>query len=278
MLLEGDEPNERTDNEVHAVPAVPVIMARPVAIAPPEPVPEPPSFGRGITGRRAIVELALMFVVFFAAQIAFGIMIAVSGQPYLHRYVNIVGAVGLGCILVATTVWLHHARRLPLWTLGWQSKSLSIDVLLGVVMTIAVLALFAALTGLAAAFAPSLYEQMTKAQESIEEAFPRMHPGWIVLLTTWVAFYEEFVFRGFLLTRLRALIPSWTVTVPAGAMLFALPHAYEGPVGVVLIFVLGTILGSLYVWRQSLVPVITLHFCFNTVQLLVLYVASDTWK
>jgi membrane protease YdiL (CAAX protease family) len=45
-----------------------------------------------------------------------------------------------------------------------------------------------------------------------------------------------------------------------------------------LICVLGIVMGSVFVWRRSLVPVIVLHFVFNSIELMALYLSSPEWK
>ena len=105
-----------------------------------------------------------------------------------------------------------------------------------------------------------------------------MSPPFLVLLSAWVAVFEETLFRGYLLTRIHAMVRHWPATVFLGALVFALPHFYEGVPAMVMILALGVVMGALFVWRRSLVPVVVLHFFFNSAELMALYMTSPGWK
>jgi membrane protease YdiL (CAAX protease family) len=51
-----------------------------------------------------------------------------------------------------------------------------------------------------------------------------------------------------------------TAAVLLSAVVFALGHGYEGSLGVVTVGVMGLIFSLIYLWRQSLVVPIVLHF------------------
>jgi membrane protease YdiL (CAAX protease family) len=72
---------------------------------------------------------------------------------------------------------------------------------------------------------------------------------------------EELVFRGFLIALLAALVPAAPVWVCAlaAAVVFGLAHLYQGAVGVVTTFVMGLVLGALYVISGSLLAPILVH-------------------
>lgn len=72
---------------------------------------------------------------------------------------------------------------------------------------------------------------------------------------------EELVFRGFLIALTAALIPSAPVWVCAliAAVAFGLAHLYQGATGIVATFVMGGVLGALYVVTGSLIAPIAVH-------------------
>jgi membrane protease YdiL (CAAX protease family) len=80
-----------------------------------------------------------------------------------------------------------------------------------------------------------------------------------IVLVTVVAVAEETIFRGYLILRLKAITVS-----PAAALLsaaiFSLGHGYEGSAGVVTVGVMGLVFALVYMWRQSLVAPIVMHF------------------
>lgn len=86
-----------------------------------------------------------------------------------------------------------------------------------------------------------------------------------VLLLAVVALAEEIVFRGYLILRFVGLGASPAGAVALSAFIFSLGHGYEGSVGVITVAVAGFGLGMIYLWRQSLVSLIVLHFLLNFV-------------
>jgi membrane protease YdiL (CAAX protease family) len=92
-------------------------------------------------------------------------------------------------------------------------------------------------------------------------------PLWQILpLALFVGFYEEVVFRGFLLGRLhvlfgseRARLRTSVAAVALSSVLFALGHAYQGALGLVQTFVAGASLATLVLLTRSLWPAIVAH-------------------
>jgi membrane protease YdiL (CAAX protease family) len=85
------------------------------------------------------------------------------------------------------------------------------------------------------------------------------------------AFGEELLLRGFVFDRLETLCGTiWAVPLQAG--LFALGHAYQGITGVVNIFVVGLVLGLVYLRAgRNLWPVIAAHGFINTFSITLVY-------
>ena len=81
-----------------------------------------------------------------------------------------------------------------------------------------------------------------------------------VVLVAVVAVSEETIFRGYLVRRLQAATSSTTAAVLLSSVIFALGHGYEGSLGAVTVGVMGLIFALLYLWRQSLIVPIVLHF------------------
>lgn len=85
------------------------------------------------------------------------------------------------------------------------------------------------------------------------------------------AFGEELLVRGFVFDRLEALCGTvWAVPLQAG--LFALGHAYQGITGVVNVFVVGLVLGVVYLRAgRNLWPVIAAHGFIDTFSITLVY-------
>ncbi|MBS0656231.1 MAG: CPBP family intramembrane metalloprotease [Verrucomicrobia bacterium] len=90
------------------------------------------------------------------------------------------------------------------------------------------------------------------------------------ILVVVVAFVEEIIFRGYLILRFRTLCRSAIAAVLLSSFIFSLGHGYEGNSGVITVGVTGLILGSIYVWRKSLVAPITIHFLIDLINVLLL--------
>jgi membrane protease YdiL (CAAX protease family) len=81
-----------------------------------------------------------------------------------------------------------------------------------------------------------------------------------IALVAVVALGEETIFRGYLILRLKAITTSPTAAALLSATIFSLGHGYEGSAGVVTVGVMGVIFALIYLWRQSLVAPIVMHF------------------
>jgi membrane protease YdiL (CAAX protease family) len=91
-----------------------------------------------------------------------------------------------------------------------------------------------------------------------------------LLLVIVVAISEETIFRGYLMARLQAFVPSQAVAVILSAAIFMLGHGYEGSAGVLTVGAMGIVFGLVYVWRKSLVATMTMHFLQDLVVIVVL--------
>ena len=80
------------------------------------------------------------------------------------------------------------------------------------------------------------------------------------ILVTVVALAEETIFRGYLILCLRVITASPVAAALLSAAIFSLGHGYEGSAGVVTVGVMGLVFAFVYMWRQSLVAPIVIHF------------------
>lgn len=88
--------------------------------------------------------------------------------------------------------------------------------------------------------------------------------------------FEELVFRGFLVPRLRVVLGGWATAVLAAACLFALGHFYEGTIAVFQTFALGVWFGCVLLYRGRLLSLIIAHATFNTVSFALMLWMSRT--
>lgn len=95
---------------------------------------------------------------------------------------------------------------------------------------------------------------------------------------TTAAFGEEVLFRGFLQSRLQALLGArrgaGVIAVGAQAVVFGLAHAYQGPTGVLIAAAIGLVFGLILLRVRTLWPVIVAHGLIDTVSMLALYAGA----
>jgi membrane protease YdiL (CAAX protease family) len=102
----------------------------------------------------------------------------------------------------------------------------------------------------------------------------------ILPLAAFAAIWEETVFRGFLLGRLRASIPVQdsrgaalrrdALAVVLTAIFFGAGHGYQGLLGIMQTTLAGITLGALAVWRKSVWPAIGAHLAIDAFGLVAL--------
>jgi membrane protease YdiL (CAAX protease family) len=80
------------------------------------------------------------------------------------------------------------------------------------------------------------------------------------VLVVVVALAEETIFRGYLILRFKAITANPIGAVLLSAAIFSLGHGYEGSAGVVTVGVMGLVFAFVYMWRQSLVAPMVMHF------------------
>lgn len=80
------------------------------------------------------------------------------------------------------------------------------------------------------------------------------------------AFFEEVIFRGYLLGNLLLLF-SPSVSITAQALLFFVAHLYQGGYNAITPFTLGTILGLVFYMAGSLTAVMIAHFVADMILL-----------
>jgi membrane protease YdiL (CAAX protease family) len=159
--------------------------------------------------------------------------------------------------LLSLILFLAWRDKEPLSRLGLKAKGVDRNILLGLALYVPFL------------FAISIVEQLLTAagMPSSREPGPSYFPvgghGQLILavvLVAVVAVSEETIFRGYLILRLQMVTRSTPAAVLLSSAIFALGHGYEGSLGVVTVGVMGLVFSLIYLWRQSLVAPIVLHF------------------
>jgi CAAX protease family protein len=89
-----------------------------------------------------------------------------------------------------------------------------------------------------------------------------------VLVAPTAALCEEFLYRGFLLSRLSEWLNSGWWALVLSSVIFALAHIYQGPSGMARVALLGALLAYPVLRLESLYPSMAAHFVIDAVALL----------
>lgn len=183
-----------------------------------------------------------------------------------------------GLLLVVVWVILRE-RGQSISSIGLCSERWWVTGLFGLAGAGAAYVAFLMTLGVMALLFPESFASMQKNPERIFESFPKMHPVFLCGMALFVGIYEEVIFRGFLLTRLRRGTGSIVVAVIVSTFLFAAPHAFtQQSATIAPICAIGLVWAALTLWRRSVVPAIMAHGIFDLIQLMGLYFLHPQWE
>jgi membrane protease YdiL (CAAX protease family) len=177
------------------------------------------------------------------------------------------GAVSFDFTAVATTVrdlalvslilFFLWRNREPVRRLGWTLENAGKEVVIGAVLFVPV---FFGTSYLDALLQSLGFSAPATPQPSFLTATGPAELTLAFVLVVVVAVSEETMFRGYLMLRFEALSRSPALAILLSAFIFSLGHGYEGTSGAITVGAMGAMLAVVYLWRQSLVAPITIHF------------------
>lgn len=178
-------------------------------------------------------------------------------QGHLSFVLTAIFAILRDLALVSLILFFLWRNGESLGRLGWNFKNGWKDVALGFVLF---LPIFFAANFLEQALQAAGLSTPGKTLPTFLEVSGGVQVVLAFILVVTVAIAEETIFRGYLLLRFRGihLWPYWSALL--SSMIFALGHGYEGTSGAVTVGVLGLVFALIYLWRQSLVAPIVMHF------------------
>lgn len=253
----------------------PIPMARPVAATPSILCDPPhPILLMSISRPRALADLGVFIGLFLALDLT--AQFAAWGLGYDQQSWLLPATVIRTFIVIAIILTILVSRGQPIASVGISGNRLGANVLLGLATLVASFAVYFGVVFPLVHFWPAYAEQMMDNTEFLDSLLGGMEPSMLVLMMALVGIYEELIFRGFIMTRLRRVTNSWTLAAVISVVLFTAPHALDQQAAALVPLGLLAILWSVItIWRRSLVPVIIAHFLFNTAQGIGLYVLRE---
>lgn len=181
-------------------------------------------------------------------------------------------------VLAAVTIILRH-RRQSIYSVGLIFSGMPLNLVLGVAACIVIYGLILIAMPLMFLAFPDVMEQMAENADVLMDAVPRLSTLGFAGLSLLIGVYEEVMFRGFLMTRLRRATGSWTLSVLLSTAVFTALHAIDQvSVALVLIATLSMVFSLVTIWRRSIIPAIVAHALFNFSQFcLMSWQAGDAW-
>jgi len=239
----------------------------------------------------ACVDIAVLAVMVLALEVLLGgilqAIVAPAGPPDQIPDTALRSAMlgpmivtRLGVVVFSIAAVLDH-RGQTLSSIGVASSQLMSNFLIGLAALAVAYGLMLAWQISAWFVWPELWDQMSENADRIMGLVPRPdHPISFVPPALAVGIYEELLFRGFLMTRLRRATQSWTLAVVLSTAVFTSLHAIDQtPAALVPVAILSIVFSLATIWRRSIIPAIVGHFLFDLVSMVYLYYwAGESWK
>jgi len=283
----GDEPSPSFDDQFplarpidDVIPVARPLLAIPAGAAGP-PVPELLLVG---ASRPTIwVDLAICIGGLLLIDLVAGIciMLATGSVPGLADDANDEAMLDFARIAMVPMIILRCAgailviavilaiRRQSVRSVGMTRRGFMLNIPIGVGAMVVAFWLTILTLNMLALVWPSIMQEMEENAEWITRAIPNLHPLGFAGLTLLIGFYEELVFRGFLMTRLRRALGSWILAVLVSTVVFTALHAMDQTwPALIAVSILSVVFSVVTIWRRSLVPAIVGHALFNLFQFL----------
>ncbi len=156
--------------------------------------------------------------------------------------------------LILFFIWRNHEPATWIgWTLKNGRKEISVGILLFIPFTLGTGLLEKGLQAIGLSAPSTPLPSFLTARGTVEFLLA-------LVLVVIVALAEETIFRGYLILRFKAITSNPIGAALLSAAIFSLGHGYEGSAGVVTVGVMGLVFAFVYMWRQSLLAPIVMHF------------------
>jgi len=182
-----------------------------------------------------------------------------------------------GTIVIIAAILRYRGQSAK--SVGLGRRRFALNLLIGIGATGIAYALIYLTMSLVWLIWPTLWEQMQENADRIIDMVPRLHPLGFAGVALMIGLYEELLFRGFLMTRLRRGTGSWTVAVLLSTVVFTALHAFDQTASALIaVTILSLVFSVVTIWRRSIIPAVVAHTLFDLSQFLLLYLqAGDSW-
>lgn len=272
-----------------------VPWARPLAqIVPIQTNFGPPMLLLNETPGRAWIDILIFIVLMFVFEVIAGTIIhhgtlwklgiaaqdADAHETLIERAM-LFPTIASRAVAAIIVIWLILRGRGQSWAaVGIKKSGALLDIPLGIAgvcIAYSAILIFGAVVYI---FFPSVARQFSDNSERLMELFPPLDPWQFVPVALLIGIYEELIFRGFLMPRLRRGMGSWMLAVLVSTAIFTGLHSSDQTKpALVMIGTLSITFSVLTIVRKSILPAILAHFLFDLSQLLLLHYSSGgEWK
>lgn len=219
-----------------------------------------------LSAREAIIEIAVVCVVLLLPSVLQVLSGGMDFSPIdIHRYLGIIFS---GLIALVLILFVLHKDGEDLSDIGlrfdrfWQEFFYGLGVLVLIMISLIGFAVLLSLV-----LAPKVLSDVSEENRKLVVMFGHLNPLLIPPLCIFVGVYEEIWFRGFLISRLKGISKNRLFLVAVSSFIFAVAHVYQSWLNVIVIFMLGVILGYVYIKRGSLLGPIVIHAGFDMISM-----------
>ncbi len=177
-----------------------------------------------------------------------------------------------GSAVVVVVALLARGDGQSLASLGLRREGLPRELGIGVVATLGAFAAdiasaipFALVVTLSGKMGAAGGGDVHRRAQGLNELVPQGGALAFALTAIFAATFEEVVFRGFLMGRLKRVSGSWVVALVVASAIFGSGHLYEGWYAVFQTFVLGVFFGLLVLRRGRVESAIVAHAAFDAI-------------
>jgi len=252
----------------------PILTARP--IEPGSVTPPTPDLARSLSPREALIEAAFTLFILFTPTVLRSLLLRTdildqAEKTGISPYWSVLLS---GAMAMALVAFILHKDRHSFQSLGLSFKGFWTEAFIAGVVLVGIYLLQYAVVVAMSKWNPEWTAKMGQQRFETANKFPPLSPQYLLLFTVFVGFYEELLFRGFLISRLKTAMKSVWLALIVSSVIFAVIHSYQDRLAMLQIFFIAMILGGLFIIRGNLIGPMLVHAGFDFVSLFLVFYLS----